>query len=46
MIWCCDCCEPKTRKDLMLRHNPYYFKNKAYCKKCGSGALIIKKVTK
>lgn len=41
-IYCCTCMEYRTRQELVLKYNPYYFKRKAYCKKCGKGALITK----
>lgn len=44
MIYCCDCQEQKNKNDLKLQYNPYKFKKTAYCKKCGTAALIVKKV--
>ena len=44
IAWCCTCCENKTKKDLYLKYNPYFFKNKACCNKCGNFALIKPKI--
>ncbi len=41
-VYCCVCMEYKSRQQLYLKWNPYYFKRKLYCRDCNCGALILK----